>query len=92
MSLTQPDLGAKVRVYSKDNCVQCTLTKNLLDAHGVPYSVEDITDPVTIEILRADGFLAAPVVKVGDGPEDMWAGFQPDKIKALAARLERGEL
>ena len=78
-----------VRVYSKPNCVQCTMTKNLLDALEVPYMLEDITEPGNLAACKELGFLAAPVVTVGDSADDMWSGFQPDRIKEIAARLEK---
>ncbi|MFF8817299.1 glutaredoxin domain-containing protein [Leucobacter sp. NPDC015123] len=78
-----------VRVYSKPNCVQCTMTKTLLDAFEVPYVLEDITEPGNLAAVKELGFLAAPVVTVGDSADDMWSGFHPDRIKEIAARLEK---
>ncbi|MFF8817835.1 glutaredoxin domain-containing protein [Leucobacter sp. NPDC015123] len=78
-----------VRVYSKPNCVQCTMTKTLLDALEVPYVLEDITEPGNLAAVKELGFLAAPVVTVGDSADDMWSGFQPDRIKETAARFEK---
>jgi glutaredoxin-like protein NrdH len=70
-------------VYTKPACVQCEQTKKLLDRNGVEYSVVDITkDPAAYDKIVAMGFMAAPVVISGD---DSWAGFQPDKINAIAA-------
>lgn len=60
----------------------------LLDQLGVEYVVEDATDENTIAALKALSFLAAPVVCAGVSNDDMWAGFQPDRIKALAERLK----
>ena len=76
-----------VRVYSKPNCVQCTLTKTLLQAEGVSFVEEDITDPQNLEAAKSLGVLAAPVVVVGESGDDMWAGFQPDRIKEIARRI-----
>lgn len=78
-----------VRVYEKDNCVQCTMTKNLLDALNVEYVVEDITEPMNLAAVKELGFLAAPVVAAGLSADDMWSGFQPARIKELAARIEQ---
>lgn len=79
-----------VRVYSKPNCVQCTLTKNLLKSEGVSFVEEDITDPQNLEAAKSMGLLAAPVVVVGESGDDMWAGFQPDRIKEIARRINAG--
>ena len=78
-----------VRVYSKPNCVQCTMTKTLLDALGVPYVLEGITEPENLAAVKELGFLAAPVVAVGASADDMWSGFKPDRIKEIATRIEQ---
>jgi glutaredoxin-like protein NrdH len=70
-------------VYTKPACVQCEQTKKLLDRNGVKYDLVDITkDTAAYDKIVAMGFMAAPVVISGD---DSWAGFQPDKINAIAA-------
>lgn len=69
-------------VYTKDNCVQCDMTKRLMDKIGVEYETINITqNPEELDKLVELGYRAAPVV-VSDG--ESWAGFQPDKITALA--------
>lgn len=76
---------AKVTVYTKPACVQCTATYRGLDSKGIEYEVIDLSqDPDALEQVKALGYLQAPVV-VTD--EDHWSGFQPDKIDELAARL-----
>lgn len=76
-----------VRVYTKPQCKQCDLTKAALEKGGIPFEVEDLTTPDNLEAARALGFASAPVVVVG---EDGWAGFRPDKIKDLIARIGTG--
>lgn len=72
-----------VTVYTKPACVQCDMTKKMLDKNGVEYSTVDITqDPEAYDMIVGMGFMAAPVVIT---PEDSWAGFNPDKINAIAA-------
>jgi glutaredoxin-like protein NrdH len=72
-----------VTVYTKPACVQCEQTKKLLDRNGIKYDLVDITkDTAAYDKIVAMGFMAAPVVISGD---DSWAGFQPDKINAIAA-------
>lgn len=72
---------SKITVYSKPNCVQCTATYRALDNAGLDYDVVDISeDAAALEQVKALGYMAAPVVIVG---EDHWSGFQPDKIHAL---------
>lgn len=74
-----------VTVYTKPNCVQCNATKRSLDKIGIEYDTVDITeDDAALQRLIDLGFQAAPVVVV-DGGSESWAGYQPDKISALAA-------
>ena len=68
-------------VYSKPACVQCDATYRALDKRGIEYTVVDLTtDPVALELVRALGYLQAPVVVAGD---QHWSGFRPDLINAL---------
>lgn len=78
------DSNPTVRVYTKPNCKQCDMTKDRLTALDIPYEVEDLLEPANLEAAKALGFMSAPVVMVG---EDGWAGFRPDKINELAARI-----
>jgi glutaredoxin-like protein NrdH len=72
-----------VTVYTKPNCVQCDMSKRLLDKIGVEYNTVDIVEnPAELDKLIELGYRAAPVVVTED---DSWSGFQPDKITALAA-------
>lgn len=74
-----------VTVYSKPACVQCNATYTRLDAKGIDYTVVDLSvDDEALQRVKALGYLGAPVV-VTD--VDHWAGFRPDKIDELAARL-----
>ncbi len=72
-----------ITVYSKPACVQCDMTKKMLDKNGIEYTVIDITqDSQAFDKIVSMGFMSVPVVISGD---QAWAGFQPDKINALAA-------
>lgn len=72
-----------ITVFSKPNCVQCSATYRALDKHGLSYEVVDLSmDAEALESVKALGYAQAPVVIAGG---DHWAGFRPDKIKALAA-------
>jgi len=74
-----------VKVMTRPSCVQCTATYRALDAKGIEYDVIDLSqDEAALEEAKALGYLQAPVV-ITD--EDHWAGFRPDKIDELAARL-----
>lgn len=78
-----------VRVYSKPNCVQCTQTKRGLERAGIEYVLEDILEPGNLAACKELGYLTAPVVMAGN---EHWAGFNPDRIKALAARIEQEKI
>lgn len=72
-----------ITVYSKPLCVQCDATKRALTKAGLAYSVVDVTeDADALAKVKALGYMQAPVVITED---DHWAGFRPDKIKALSA-------
>ena len=71
-----------ITVYTKPNCPQCEATKRQLTRQGLDFNVIDLTqDPAALDTLRAAGFMQAPVVMTDD---DSWAGYRPDKIRALA--------
>lgn len=79
----------KITVYTKalSYCAQCVVTKRKLDEVGLPY--EEIAvdqDADVADRLRAEGYLATPVVEV-TGPgvvESAWVGYRPDLIAELA--------
>ena len=71
-------------VYTKNNCVQCDMTKRLMDKMGIQYDTINISENAdALNKLIELGYRAAPVVMTDSG--DSWAGFQPDKIGDLAA-------
>lgn len=71
-----------ITVYTKPNCVQCNATFKALDKANISYEKIDISeDTEARDYVMALGYLQAPVVIAGD---DHWAGFRPDRIKALS--------
>ncbi|UJP40242.1 glutaredoxin-like protein NrdH [Cellulomonas palmilytica] len=75
-----------ITVYSKPACVQCNATYRALDKLGADYTVVDISEDADArDYVMSLGHLQAPVV-IADG--DHWSGYRPDRIKALAERLE----
>jgi glutaredoxin-like protein NrdH len=70
-----------VTVYTKPACVQCNATFRALDRQGTAYEKVDITiDLEARDYVMALGYAQAPVVIAG---AEHWAGFRPDRIKAL---------
>ncbi|BAP86243.1 glutaredoxin [Paucilactobacillus hokkaidonensis JCM 18461] len=73
----------KITVFSKNNCVQCKMTKRFLTEHNVNFVEHNIDEqPEYIDRLKQEGFLATPVVKLGNGKS--FSGFRPDVLKQLA--------
>lgn len=68
-------------VYGKPGCFGCRATTRQLDKDKVPYVYLDISvNEAAHQEVKALGYQAAPVV-VSNGTH--WAGFRPDKLKAL---------
>jgi len=76
----------KITLFHKNNCVQCRMTMKLLDGGNIPYESINIDDqPDYAEMLKEEGYLSAPVVKVfvDDQLTDSWTGFQVSKVRAV---------
>lgn len=70
-----------VTVYTKPDCMQCDMTKRLMDREGIGYSSIDVTeDADAMGFVRGLGYLAMPVVVAGD---THWSGFRAERIKGL---------
>ncbi|HEU1604226.1 TPA: glutaredoxin-like protein NrdH [Streptococcus pneumoniae] len=71
-----------VTVYSKNNCVQCKMTKRFLDSNNVSYREINLDEqPEYVDQIKELGFSAAPVIQT---PTEVFSGFQPGKLKQLA--------
>ena len=75
-------MAQKVVLYSKYDCIQCMMTKRLLDSLGIAYQEINLDEsPQFLEHVTKDlGFMAAPVIETDT---DAWSGFRPGKIRAL---------
>ena len=77
----------KITVYSTPKCVQCKMTKDWLDDHGIEFDPVDLPSaPESVqEAVMALGYLRAPVVIVNDNGdtqnEKHWYGFRPDLLE-----------
>lgn len=80
-----------VRVYTAPSCIQCTMTKKLMNELGISFFEEDATQPTVTEAIKYLDFTQAPVIVAGESGDDMWQGFQPARIKALAKRINKEE-
>ena len=75
----------KVKLYSKESCVQCTATERKMDDLGIDYEyikLEELSDE-EIQAFREDGLLRAPIVEAG---AERWSGFRPDKLAEIALK------
>jgi glutaredoxin-like protein NrdH len=74
-----------VRVYGKEECIQCSWTKKRLEKHNIPYVYHDIeADEQARKVVEEVGRLQLPLVVARlDTKTQSWNGFSPDKIDAL---------
>ncbi|VUW93426.1 Glutaredoxin-like protein NrdH [Streptococcus pasteurianus] len=74
-------MANKITIFSKNNCMQCKMTKKLLDKEGADYQEINIDErPEMIDYVKDLGYSAAPVIKAGD---IIFSGFQPAKLKEI---------
>ena len=70
-----------VQVYTKPNCIQCKMTKQLLASKGVTFQEFNLLDyPEKVDEFKDQGFMSAPIIITDT---DCWSGFQPTKINDL---------
>ena len=84
------DNTKKIKLYTKDNCFQCNMTKSVLDRENVEFELINIShDEEALNFVKNElGFSSAPVV-VAEGLEP-FAGFQPDKLEKLVEKFKEG--
>lgn len=85
-----PSIDTRVTVYSKAGCIPCRGTIRSLEKFGIAHEVLKVDeDPAALDALKAEGYLATPVVVVehADGSRDVWSGHYITKIEALAKRV-----
>lgn len=73
-----------IKVYTKNGCPQCDMTKNVLNGEGIEFEVFNVEEDQEAfdYVVNTLGIRQMPVVVV-DGQEP-FSGFQPDKLQALA--------
>ncbi|ETO40280.1 Glutaredoxin-like protein NrdH, required for reduction of Ribonucleotide reductase class Ib [Fructilactobacillus florum 8D] len=77
----------KVTVFTKDNCIQCKLTKRFLKEHNVTFTEKNTsTNPELIGHLKKQGFQAVPVVE--SQFIESFSGFQPANLNKLLAAFQ----
>lgn len=79
--------SSNIIVFSKNNCVQCKMSKRNLDALGVEYQEINLDEyPEFLDYVKDElGFKVLPVIQV---PEHLGigniSGFRPNSIKELS--------
>ncbi|MGR3742455.1 glutaredoxin-like protein NrdH [Companilactobacillus sp. DQM5] len=69
-------------VYSKNNCMQCKMTKRYLTEHDINFREINVSnEPEYIDYLKGLGYQSVPVVMPNDS--DPIVGFRPDALKDL---------
>ena len=76
---------AKITLFSKNNCMQCKMTKKFLEKEGADFEEINIDEqPEKIDYVKSLGFTAAPVIEAGD---IIFSGFQPANTSASTTKL-----
>lgn len=66
-------------LYTKDNCVQCKMTKAVLNQYHIPYQERNISNPEYKTFLLNQNITSMPALFKDN--TFLWTGFRPDKIK-----------
>ncbi|MFV0556153.1 MAG: glutaredoxin-like protein NrdH [Lactovum sp.] len=70
-----------VKVYSKNNCVQCKMVKRYLEENNVNFTEYNIEEePKYRDYIVSLGYQALPVVET---EQTHFSGFRPDLLKLL---------
>lgn len=74
-----------IKVYTKNNCMQCEFTKRKLDEYKIPYEVINVEeDQEALNDLLNEDLRSMPVVSRDGTLDNVFTGFRPEKIKELA--------
>ena len=72
-----------VTVFSKNNCIQCKMTKRFLEQHKISFIEHNIDEQTEyISQLKSEGFMATQFVNLPNG--QAFSGFRPDQLNQLA--------
>lgn len=76
-----------VKVFSKNHCQPCNLTKKAFVAKDIAFTEVNIEDnPSAYDEAIAFGHSSAPIVVISDldgNVVDSWGGMRPDKIRTI---------
>ncbi len=73
-----------IKVYTKNGCPQCDMTKRVLEGEGVNFKAINVeeNEEAMKYIKEVLGLTSMPVVVVNNG-EDIFTGFRPDKLQRI---------
>ncbi|WP_122645576.1 glutaredoxin-like protein NrdH [Enterococcus mediterraneensis] len=72
-----------ITVFSKNNCMQCKMTKRFLNDNNITFREVNIDEqPEAISQLKEQGFQTVPVVTTDS---QTIIGFRPDQLRQLAS-------
>ncbi|MFV8062938.1 glutaredoxin-like protein NrdH [Streptococcus pluranimalium] len=72
---------SNITIFSKNNCMQCKMTKKFLEKEGAEFVEINIDEqPEQVEYVKSLGFASAPIIQSGDM---VFSGFQPAKLKEI---------
>ena len=74
-----------VTVYTKNNCVQCNMTKRMLKDSSIKFN-EVLADSSDLDYIKSLGIKSLPAVFLDGKPK--FSGFAPSKIKSLISELK----
>lgn len=69
-----------IKLYTKNNCLQCEFTKKYLDNNGIEYTATNVEeDERAFDYVKNElGMTSMPVVEVPGQPA--FSGFRPDLL------------
>ncbi|WZP35015.1 thioredoxin domain [Enterococcus phage vB_Efs10_KEN05] len=76
----------RIKVYTKDACAACKMTKRVLTEAGVSFDEEFVdvrNDTQTLDSFRLAGFRSFPVVLLDGDYDTGISGFHPPRLKAF---------
>lgn len=71
-----------VKLYTKDNCIQCKMTKQWLTKHNIEFTESNVSaSKEALAEAKATGYTSMPIMLKNN--EVFASGFQPDKLAQL---------
>jgi Glutaredoxin-like protein NrdH len=72
-----------IKLFSKNNCMQCKMAKRFLSDNNISFEEINIdNDPSAVDFLKEQGFQSVPVI-TSDAATVI--GFRPDQLRQLAS-------